>query len=462
MCPVCRRARFRDSVAGTLRAATEAGAGSGLVGFTGGEDALGGGDGVPEFDGKLKGVAGDELQGAEQGDGVQVVEEAEMGDAEELALHLPLSVGDDGTEASLESFDDGTGVHALRDGDGGGGGGGSVGSKEGEAQREESGAGHGGTGFGVFDEHFAAFDEIATSLACDVVERGTETGDEGDGRSVGAFAFGCDLALLAEVEVVARVFAGLHGSPGAVADAEIGESWGNHDGFLGASDEHVDAPGVDVEVGGAEAGDGVDDEQGFGCGGAEGLCDGLDAVADGGGGFRGLDEDGAVVGAERSTDLSRIEGVTVGSGEEIDLAAKGLGESDPALAEFAGREDEDAVAGRGEITDGGFHGAGSGAGEDDDVVLGADEQLQLGQHFRVESTKLRGAVMDVCRGHGKLSGRQQGGGTGSVETSFTEHGGVSGEMKVRASAKARCNHRIHKNVINVNRSVVGQSEFFGC
>jgi hypothetical protein len=51
-----------------------------------------------------------------------------------------------------------------------------------------------------------------------------------------------DLALFAEVEVVARILAGLHGGPGAVADGEIGQAGRDHDGFLRAADEDVDAP----------------------------------------------------------------------------------------------------------------------------------------------------------------------------------------------------------------------------
>jgi hypothetical protein len=78
---------------------------------------------LAELDGQLEGVAGDQFERAEQGDGVHVVEEAEVGDAEDFALHLALAVGDDRSEAGLELFDDSAGVEALGDGDGRGGGG---------------------------------------------------------------------------------------------------------------------------------------------------------------------------------------------------------------------------------------------------------------------------------------------------------------------------------------------------
>jgi hypothetical protein len=62
-------------------------------------------------------------------------------------------------------------------------------------------------------------------------------------------------------------------------------------------------------VGGAEAGDGVDDEQRLGVFVLEQLGDGLDVVADAGGGLGGLDEDGAGFELERGLDLVEREGL---------------------------------------------------------------------------------------------------------------------------------------------------------
>ena len=100
----------------------------------------------------------------------------------------------------------------------------------------------------------------------DPVECGSEGGDEGDGGGVGGLAVAGVFAFFAEVEVVARVVGGLHAIPGAGAEGEVGEAGGDHDGLLRAADEDVDAPAVHVEVGSAEAGDGVDDEEGLGVG----------------------------------------------------------------------------------------------------------------------------------------------------------------------------------------------------
>ena len=119
-----------------------------------GEELLGGDEAFAEFEvgeGEF-GFVDDLFEGADDGDGVHVVEEAEVGDAEELALHLALAVGDDGGELGFEALDDGAGVGAFGGDDGGGCGGfGAFGGEEFEAERGGCGAGHGGAGFGVVD-----------------------------------------------------------------------------------------------------------------------------------------------------------------------------------------------------------------------------------------------------------------------------------------------------------------------
>jgi hypothetical protein len=51
------------------------------------------------------GFVDDLFEGTDDGDGVHVVEVADVGDAEELALHLALAVGDDGGELGFEALD---------------------------------------------------------------------------------------------------------------------------------------------------------------------------------------------------------------------------------------------------------------------------------------------------------------------------------------------------------------------
>ncbi len=98
-------------------------------------------------------------------------------------------------------------------------------------------------------------------------------------------------------------------------------------------------------MGGAEAGDAVDDEEGFGVFGFEELGDAFDVVTDAGGRLGGLDEDGAGFELERGFDLVEGEGLAVGFFDDVGVAAEGFDEGSPALAEFACAEDEDAVAG---------------------------------------------------------------------------------------------------------------------
>jgi len=172
----------------------------------------------------------------------------------------------------------------------------------------------------------------------------------------------------------------------------------------------------------AEAGDGVDYEQSLGLGVFEELGDRGHAVADAGRGLGGLHEYGAGLEVEICLDVIDREGLAVGHGDYIDVAAEGLGECSPALAELAGGENQHAIAGRGEVGDGCFHGAGSGAGEDDDVAgFSADELLELDEDAAVEGAELGSAVVNVSGCHGKLGGGEQWGRTGREEASLADH-----------------------------------------
>src|SRR5580698_5863988 len=96
-----------------------------------GVELLCGDEASPELDANLgNGFDDDLLECADEGYGVHVVEEAEVGDAEDLALHLALAVGDDGGEAGFELLHDDAGVDACGRQDRGGGSGGGVGREE--------------------------------------------------------------------------------------------------------------------------------------------------------------------------------------------------------------------------------------------------------------------------------------------------------------------------------------------
>src|ERR1700733_3570424 len=98
------------------------------------------------------GLVDDLFKSADDGDGVHVIEEADVGNAEELALHLALAVGDDGGELGFEALDDDAGVGAFRGEDGGGCGGFmAFGGEELEAECRGRCTSHGGAGFSVVD-----------------------------------------------------------------------------------------------------------------------------------------------------------------------------------------------------------------------------------------------------------------------------------------------------------------------
>ena len=80
------------------------------------KELLGGDEAFTELEvgeGKF-GFVYDLFDGADDGDGVHVVEEADVGDAKEVTLHLSLAIGNNGGELRLEALDDGAGVGTFR------------------------------------------------------------------------------------------------------------------------------------------------------------------------------------------------------------------------------------------------------------------------------------------------------------------------------------------------------------
>ena len=128
------------------------------------------------------------------------------------------------------------------------------------------------------------------------------------------------------------------------------------------------------------------------------------------------DEDGDGAGlAQRVGDdcgVGRGAGLEVESG---DVGAEGLGDVAEAVAELTDRDGEDVVAGGERVDDGGFHGAGAGGGEDVDLVLGAEEELQALHDARLHLGELGSAVVDhLARELGERLGRA-GGGAGNTQ-----------------------------------------------
>ena len=131
-----------------------------------------------------------------------------------------------------------------------------------QPQRLRPGAGHLRRQFGVVDQGFASGRQIALPHLPDEIERRSQRGKQRSRRRVGRFSLGGSLALFAEVEVVARRLGRLHALPGALAHRAISQPRRNHQRFLRSADDDVDAPAIHIEVGGAQAGDGVHHQQG--------------------------------------------------------------------------------------------------------------------------------------------------------------------------------------------------------
>ena len=184
---------------------------------------------------------------------------------------------------------------------------------------------------------------------------------------------------------------------------------------------------------GAEAGDGVDNQQGVTLLLLQQLRNAFDVMAHAGRSLVRLHEDGARLKLQRSLYGIKREGLPVGRADDIDLAAEGLGQRRPALTELACREHKHAVAGRGEVGDGGLHRSGAGTRKNDDVVLGADELFELRENALIERTKLRRAVMNVGRCHRELRGGEKRGGTRRKEARLANHALILARTRILVS-----------------------------
>src|SRR5205814_2029046 len=126
---------------------------------------------LAECNGQAEDIFGDVFHGAKERHRIEIVEEAEMGDAKDLALHLALAVGSYEAEAGLERLYYVAGVHAVRNSDGSGSGGWGSGREQRESKRGEPSPSRLRIHLRVVDEGDAALFEIAAGLAGHGVER---------------------------------------------------------------------------------------------------------------------------------------------------------------------------------------------------------------------------------------------------------------------------------------------------
>src|SRR5687767_10591687 len=142
-------------------------------------------------------LAQDDLQPRDDRKQVGEIEVSKMRDAEELALHRPLAVGEDRAEPVAELLHDNAGVHPLWRSDSGKGPSRAAGREQLETQLADRGARGAGQKLGVLDQL------VAPDFA-DVAQGFGQTQHDRSSRRPGRLALVSVLLLLAQVEIVVR------------------------------------------------------------------------------------------------------------------------------------------------------------------------------------------------------------------------------------------------------------------
>src|SRR6185503_14571843 len=329
-----------------------------------------------------------ELQGAEEVEDVLQRHEAEVTDADELALELALAAGDDRVVVVAQHADEVARVNARRR------------TERGDRRRcvrfvgeqrqvqcLQSAACRASEVLVAAEDRLEAFlgHETKCLLQRDVhgrrrrralLERGLRRG---------------------EIEVRLRQVGLLVELPRALAHRDDGHAGWRTPCLLRAGDAHVDAPLVDLELGRAGAGDAVDDQQlaRF----ADYLADLLQWIEDTGRGLVVLEHDGlrAVLALLLRELLANELGVDRAAQRDVDATsvnAVRLADRIEALAERAVDEDERSVAARERVRDGRFHRAGARRGEGEHITLRAQEVLQRARECGQQRGELGAAVVD--------------------------------------------------------------------
>ena len=274
-----------------------------------------------------------------------------------------------------------------------------------EAHRGDAGAGRA-------REQPVAGHHIVEALVLDHAERDVEPEEQRHRGRERARALALALRGAAPVEVVAAAAAGLGVLERALGDARERQPGRAHQRLLRAGHHDVDAPLVLPQLGGAEAGDGVEGEDRAVPGGD--LGDRLDVVHDAG---RGLaqrrEHDLDVLVTQQPVDLRRVEPLAPARLVAHEIGAVGLAELDPALAELARRARQHLVAGADEVGDRRLHRARPARGEREHVVARAEHGRQPAEHALVQLVERRRAVVEHRRRHrlrdGGRHGRRPGG-----------------------------------------------------
>src|ERR1700746_2177128 len=147
------------------------------------------------------------LKRADDGDGVQIVVKAKVGDAEKLPFHLALPVGDDCAETAAQFFGNLAGVDPIRRSYGRERSTGRAFGEEFKSQGLHGSASHGGCFFSIANQQVASGGQITAALLPKKIQGRGERGDQRGGWRIRRFSLGAVLALFAQIKIVTRVLA---------------------------------------------------------------------------------------------------------------------------------------------------------------------------------------------------------------------------------------------------------------
>ena len=254
-------------------------------------------------------------------------------------------------------------------------------------------------------------------------ERDVQPRDEGDRRREGGVEDVLRLPRPFPVEVVPRRGRAPLRLPTGLGDCGYGEPRRRHERLLGTGADDVDPPRVHLQRQGAEARDRIHDD--VRTRRPDGLRVCLQVRDDAGRRFGVRQQHGAGVAelGELRGDVLRPRDLAPLVAQSGDLAAVPLGDLDPALAERAGGDDEDAAAGSAQIRDGGLHGARPGGGEQQDIGRSPADLLQAIEALAVDRPKVVGAMVDDRSGHRRQHLRGHRGRPGREEVALGGHSG---------------------------------------
>ena len=363
----------------------------------------------------------------------EVVEVAEVADAEDAAFQLAEALAERHVEVFEDDCAECVGVVAFGEEDGREDGAVFAGV---EGEDFEAPAADGGAG--CLREAVVAGVDLRETFFVEHVERCFQAVEEACRGGVGEVAGLVGGHHLAPVPVGAGHATGLGCGEGFFRDGVESEAWGEHQAFLRARHRDIHAPRVVLEVHGAEAADGVDHEQRGMVGGVDGGADFGDAAGDAGAGLVVDDHDGldgaGGVGAQAGLDVGGVDAVAPVAGDELDNDAEAVGHGAPEGGELAGFVHEHGVAGLEDVDDGGFPGAGAGAWEDNDGAVGAEHLAHAVEHAAAEQAELGPAVVDGGAVHGAEDAVRHVAGAGDLQevAAALERPAVMTHLRLRA------------------------------